>query len=206
MIHIQILHILFICIFLKFLSSYVNYKLSLLVLLSIIFLLYLFFNNKLLFDISILKQVKTTSIYDMNDKLLRMIDDLNIKYNISKVNIETKQNVDKYVKLFIENCLTIYNNNLNNTVPSCNYFIDIIRDQRITILNDISSYIISIPSYQNYIPFTDSINNIKSTINVIFNLALDKCNSGVVYTDNTYIPKIDYGLSHFSNSDSYQQF
>ena len=206
MIHLQILHILLICIFLTFLTSFVNYKLSLLVLLSILFLSYLFFNNKLSFDTSIFtKENNTQSIYNLNDKLIFLIDDLNIKYNLSAINIETKKNVDKYVKLFIENCLTIYNNNINSSVPSCNYFIDIIHDQRTTILNDISSYMISIPNYQNYIPINDSLNNIKNTMDVIFNLILDKCNN-ISNINDKYIPINNNNSSSFSNSNSYQQF
>lgn len=185
MIHLKIIHIFIILLFLKILSLYVDYKFSVLFVITCVFLFYLYFNNHFNIDTSFLYSNKVS--YKFKNKINMLLKLVN-KLNSIKMPIEIKQKLISNINKFIQDSYNIFNDpsydpenqsTIKQLKSNCLLYIDLLHDQRINIINIIKSYIITMQNYQNYNFYIETEQNINNTINDIIHIVTNKCGSNI---------------------------
>jgi len=180
-------------------------------------MVHLYSNNKISFDFTNILNKINDSPFNTFKYKINSFDDPYFVGNSDN----NKQKLIKLVNLFVDNSLQIFNN-LNTINPKCSQYIDIIHDQRLNIYNIINSYIITMPNYEKYDLYKQTVGNIIKITDDIFNIVSNKCsqqyiNNNLPYDYNKYNLKIPSGprkdfqviddlKNQYSNSNSFEYF
>ena len=185
---ITVFHIFASIVVIKLLSLYTNFKFILLLsVFLVVFILYS--NNNFLFDIPIFKNITINKLFE--DK----------KKNLLNFVSEKKTYLNSEIQKKIINGTNIYINNMSYVFYGkpklCNYYFDILLEQRNEIINNANSYIITIPQYENYNFFEQYVKQLHELLDDIFEFTKQIC---PIYNIPPFMP-----YNQFKNIHSYQQ-
>ena len=153
-----------------------------------IILLLLLKNNKIQLDLPMIKMENKNKTFD--DEQSQLLNSVSTLDNIYDKN--TKNDLINQIKSFNDNTSLIFYDKLKY----CNYYLDVIYDQKDNIINTAKSFIITLPNYENYKFYEDFCFNLYKRLNNIIDMIKSNCPLHKKYF-------ITY--NQFNNLSSYEQ-